>query len=87
MNFQELLQLYPIKNHAWHFDEDGVFVTECSDLPGYGSSWLDPWNRPFNGITHPFLQNDMDSTNEDVYGWRYKTSVAGMVVPLLIIND
>ena len=85
MTFDELLLQYPVKNPSWWTDrKNGIFSIDCSCLDK--PRWLDPWNRQFNGITHPMIGTDMVDA-EDVAGWRYKTTVAGETVVLFIIND
>lgn len=83
MNITELLKLYPIRNLNWLAPTslDLAFTIYASD--DRTLKMMDPWNRQLDHC----VGVDMDASNEDIAGWKYKTTVAGISINLLIIND
>lgn len=85
---------YPLQ---WKGQEKALFVGEvsdlhkvCSNLPGsfkIGDKII-VQKEGGTSITFEMVKTDMDGSNEDCYGWNFK-SVKGSKFPcrLLIIND
>ena len=82
---REILNRFPIRNDFWSLSEKtGTLVSEISLLQG-NNRLTDPWNRPLP----PFKSwvPEYDSSGEDLAGHKIKTTVTGISIDLLIIND
>ena len=72
---------------SWNKDS-AMFVVEASDLKIWKPATQIVIQKDGLSITFIYTHSDMDGSNEDTYGWRYK-AIAGnrFDCGLLIIND
>ncbi len=85
MTLQEINTKYPIRNPVWTFDElTGRWIVESSELSFSGKN-LDPWGRRFP--TNNCKRQLWDSTFEEIVGWVYETTVAGVTIECVVFND
>ena len=83
----EAMGSYDISAQYLHYDKDTKTLSgEVSDLPPFEIKKELVVLSPKTGNTKTFMhyKTDMDSTQEDTYGWRYRSDDG---IELLIIND
>ena len=83
MTISETVSKYPSKDGRWRFDNVTCrFVTEASLFND--DVLKDPWKRNFpNGVDRELK----DTREDEVIGWVYKTTVAGVEVSCVVFND
>ena len=83
----ENLGKYDLSAQYLHYDkETNTLSGEVSDLPPFDIKDTLVVLSPKTGATKAFnhYKTDMDGTQEDTYGWRYRSDDG---IELLIIND
>jgi hypothetical protein len=74
---------YPIKDHRWSYSHlTKRWATEASDFKGQQPT--DPWKRAFPAGRGRELRNHEEN---EVEGWVYNTTVAGVEVECVVFND
>jgi hypothetical protein len=83
MTVPEIIAKYPIKDSRWRYDAiTSRFVVEKSDFAT--DTTVDPWKRDFPTQAPIILR---DTSERNIIGWRYKTTVAGIEIECVVFND
>ena len=83
----EAIRDFDISAKYLHYNKDtNTLSAEISELPGFNMGAALKILSPRTGVIKEFhlYKTDMDATQEDTYGWRFRSDDG---IELLIIND